>query len=45
MESFKSIPIIDIGEIDKAKGANIDTLVEQIRKTYGEMGFRIHCQS
>ena len=35
MESFESIPIIDIGEIDKAKGAKIDTLVQMIRKTYG----------
>ena len=39
MESFESIPIIDIGELDKAKGVKIDTLVQNIRKTYGEIGF------
>jgi len=39
MESYKSIPIIDIGKIDDANGAKIDELVEQIRQTYGEIGF------
>ena len=39
MESFESIPIIDIGEIDQNNGPEIDSLVQQIRKTYGEIGF------
>ena len=39
MESFERIPIIDIGEIDQANGAEIDILVQQIRQTYGEIGF------
>ena len=39
MDSIESIPIIDIGEIDEANGAKIDKLVEQIKQTYGEIGF------
>ena len=39
MDSIESIPIIDIGEIYAANGAKIDKLVEQIRQTYGEIGF------
>ena len=39
MESFESIPIIDIGGLEKAKGAKIYRLVQQIRKIYGEIGF------
>ena len=39
MESFESIPIIDIGEIDQTNGSEIDSLVQQIRKIYGEIGF------
>ena len=39
MHSFERIPILDIGEIEKGNGAKIYTLVQQIRKTYGEIGF------
>ena len=39
MESFESIPIIDIGEVNAANGTIIDKLVQQVRQTYGEIGF------
>ena len=39
MESFESIPVIDIGELEKTNGDRIYKLVQQIRKTYGEIGF------
>ena len=39
MEYFESIPIIDLEGINKDEGANIDKLVHQVMKTYGEIGF------
>ena len=39
MDSFRSIPIIDIGDINETGGSKIDSLVKQLKKTYGEIGF------
>ena len=39
MDSFRSIPIIDIGDINETGGSKIDSLVKKLKKTYGEIGF------
>ncbi|MBG55606.1 MAG: hypothetical protein CL935_00560 [Deltaproteobacteria bacterium] len=39
MDSFKSIPIIDVGEIEENNRLKNNTLVHQTRRAYSKIGF------
>ena len=39
MTTFDHIPIIDVSAIDQVDGAGIDSIVQQLRDVYGNVGF------
>jgi isopenicillin N synthase-like dioxygenase len=39
MTTFDHIPIIDVSDIDQVDGAGIDSIVQQLRDVYGNVGF------